>query len=904
MRFLPLFILFFILSFSEAFATHNRAGEITFKHLTGFTYEVLVTTYTKNTGRAINADRCELEIDFGDGTMDTINRTNGLQPSSNLCSHRHVGVPIFGKEIKINEYRTVHSFPGPFFYTISVEDPNRNADIRNIDGSVSVPFYLESQILVSGINNSPELQNLPIDEGCVQKRYEYNPGAVDSDGDSLVYSLVACRGAGGLVIPQYQFPNEVNPGTNNQISINTQTGTVTWQAPQTIGEYNICILIEEYRKDQFGVPVLVGNVLRDMQITIGVCENDPPVIEKLEELCVVAGEQLVIPIVASDPNGDVVILTATGEPLGLENSPAKFEMPTTGDSVVTRDFEWQTTCDHVRDQPYQVVFKAQDFGHSVDLVDYEVLRIRVIAPAPDNPIAEPQGNNIIVSWDKSICNNAIGYRIYRLQDSLGYEPDSCVTGVPAFTGYGLIGTNDGLNNISFMDDNGGAGLIHGQLYCYMIVAYFADGAESYPTTEVCTELKKDVPVLVRVSVNTTDETNGSDTIRWTKPTELDTDTQFPGPYHYRIYQSVGNTGNLKLVGQTNEDADLENVDTVFVDTLINTLDDQHYYLIELHSRVPGAAEPVLTGSSHNASSVYLSSIPSDNTLSLFWTEDVPWTNREYEVYKFNQVSGDFELLATVTEPAYEDTDLTNLRSYLYFVRSIGGYSAPGFINPILNNSQIHTGIPIDLEAPCPPVNPFIESDCDINENSLTWGNPNNYCEDVDDVIGYNLYFTPVLGGELRQIASYDSLTLDDTIFTQVKEKSIAGCYAITAVDSFLNESKFSDPLCVDNCPIYELPNVFTPGGDGVNDFFRPFPYKFVESIELEVYNRWGQKVFETTEPDIQWDGTDMNNKQHLESGVYFYVCTVNEIRLVGIVPRVLKGYVHILQQKDFRPSGN
>ena len=40
-------------------------------------------------------------------------------------------------------------------------------------------------------------------------------------------------------------------------------------------------------------------------------------------------------------------------------------------------------------------------------------------------------------------------------------------------------------------------------------------------------------------------------------------------------------------------------------------------------------------------------------------------------------------------------------------------------------------------------------------------------------------------------------------------------------------------MCVDNCPEYELPNVITINGDGVNDFFKPIKNKFIKSIDLK-----------------------------------------------------------------------
>ena len=92
--------------------------------------------------------------------------------------------------------------------------------------------------------------------------------------------------------------------------------------------------------------------------------------------------------------------------------------------------------------------------------------------------------------------------------------------------------------------------------------------------------------------------------------------------------------------------------------------------------------------------------------------------------------------------------------------------------------------------------------------------------------------------------------------------------------------------------------MFSPDESGINDNFTPFdPYCFVESIDIKIYNRWGQLMFETTDPDINWDGKNQDNNKDCTEGVYFYICHVNEIRLSGIETRVLKGFIHILRNE-------
>lgn len=70
-----------------------------------------------------------------------------------------------------------------------------------------------------------------------------------------------------------------------------------------------------------------------------------------------------------------------------------------------------------------------------------------------------------------------------------------------------------------------------------------------------------------------------------------------------------------------------------------------------------------------------------------------------------------------------------------------------------------------------------------------------------------------------------------------------------------------------DCPLSEIPNVFTPNGDNVNDVFE---FKGLSGdFHFSIVNRWGEVVFETKEPNVFWDGTNLKG-QPVSEGVYFY----------------------------------
>jgi gliding motility-associated-like protein len=871
------FILLFISAYG-AYASHVRAGEILFCTDDGLTYYFTVTMYTKPS--SCGSDACTLELDYGDGVKEEINRTNGNPcPVPASCGNQQPNCDHCGEMVgnaKKNVYTSVHTYSGPGTFVVSFIEQNREDGILNVPNSGNLPFYVENEIIISpflGINCNPELTFPPIDNGCTGEVYQHNPGAVDPEGDSLVYSLIHCSGEEGEFIIGYEYPNMTSV-LQGSLTIDPLYGTVIWDAPSVRGDYNICILIEEYREGRF-----VGSVVRDMQLTIDYCPtNEPPVVVVESELCVLAGDSVNELVVANDPNGDYTTLSSEGEAYGLNNSPAVFDE--ISDFVpVQNELEWLTGCDHVRVSPYLFYFKANDNRGSQALSDFENLEISVIAPAPEELVVSPLGGQITLNWEESICTNATCYKIYRKIDSLGYVADTCVTGVPAETGYELIQTMDAWSSTTFVDDDNGFGLDYGKKYCYMIVACFDDGAESYPSEEICAELKRDVPIITRVSVNSTSLTNGDDTITWSVPTEIDT-IQWIGPYFYNIYQGDN------FVGRTASKSILLEVDTIYVDSFLNTEEVQYSYSIEVVSRVD------TIGKSQVANSLYLQSSPTDNQIDLTWTESVPWENEKYVVFKrINATS--FIVLDTVAVQNYSDTGLVNEVENCYYVQSIGGYSVSGIINPILNNSQEHCNKATDNVAPCPPFSIITNPDCDGYKVDMFWENPNDKC--ADDVVGYNIYYGATNDVELQL---FDTIrNSEKTFYTMLDSNSIAGCYAVTAIDTFFNESIVDTFFCVDNCPVYELPLVFSPGGDGYNDEFRPFPFRYIEDINITIFNRWGVKVFSTTDRNILWDGFDQLTNKKCVEGVYYYVGYVNEIRLTGLEPRDFKGYVHLIWEE-------
>ena len=85
----------FLLLTVEGFATHNRAGEITYKHVSGFTYEFTITTYTKVSGVSGDADRTRLGIAWGDGTFDSLDRISETFLDADIKQNKYIGIHTY-----------------------------------------------------------------------------------------------------------------------------------------------------------------------------------------------------------------------------------------------------------------------------------------------------------------------------------------------------------------------------------------------------------------------------------------------------------------------------------------------------------------------------------------------------------------------------------------------------------------------------------------------------------------------------------------------------------------------------------------------------------------------------------------------------------------------------------------
>lgn len=898
-----------ILLFSiQVLATHNRAGEITYIQLDELRVQATITTWTKTSSNDV--DRDSLQIFWGDGNVEWLRRVNGPDGNGEELEN----------DIKKNEYTGTHNYPGRGTYVLSMIDPNRIGGILNVSfpNSLNVPFYIQTTLTLvnpvfQGFNNSPLLLQPPIDFGCVGEVFLHNPNALDPDGDSLSYELIVPFQDSSLIVDGYQYPDRIEAGPENVLDFDEVTGTFTWTSPQRTGEYNIAIAVKEWRNG-----VLINTTIRDMQIFIRACENKPPELIIPDDICVVAGETIEFNVIASDPDLDQQIrLTALGGPFIQNNSPATFDAPLGYvNSPLNSTFKWETNCEHINDQYYTVIFRVvDDFLGSSGLATLAVLRIKIVGPAPENLSADRENNGIAVSWEnpytcQDLADNYFqGFTLYRKINSSQLEIDTCNPGLKQSV-YEPIAFNitDIMDNrYTYLDQD----IEKGFTYCYRVVAEFGrvsdagvafNLVEGLPSDEVCQMLSRDIPLISHVDVRSTDDSNGEIFIQWLKPDVVDLDTiENKGPYQFRLMRASDINGT-----QFTEITDARiqfnsfnnNVDSFYLDNNIDTRNSAYTYRVDFYVNNEFS---VAFNSSPTASSIFLNAQSNDRAINLNWDEAVSWDNYTYTIYR-SIPNGSFDSIGATAEQSFTDSDLINGEEYCYKIEAFGSYGISGLPEPLINYSQEVCGIPLDTMPPCPLIIE-VNNICDDNPtdiapnqliNNLSWNNPNINCENTSDAIGYRIYYSPTQGQSfslLTEIGEINTLS-----YEHLQENGIAGCYAVTSYDRLDNEAEFSNIVCVDNCPEFILPNTFTPNGDGANEYFGPIRSRFIESLDIIIFNRWGGVVYKSNDPDFKWTGVDLNGK-NVDDGTYYYTCRVFEQRVDGIIEQeeVLQGFIHLLR---------
>jgi len=238
----------------------------------------------------------------------------------------------------------------------------RNAAITNSPNAQSYDLYLETELdnLNTPGNSSPYFTTLPIFYACSGQPVIYTPGAVDIDGDSLSYSLVAPKDNSSTNVPYVipfsaAYPLSTSPPNNFTLDPISGQMNFTPNGPQ-VGI--VTVLVEEFRNG-----TKIGSVPRDMQLVVVTnCTNNSPKITPPTSstinggtisgnvISTCAGTNLSFPILASDSNPADTLLVSSN----ISTLPGA-TLTVLGTNPLILNFDWPTTGANVGDHPLIVV---------------------------------------------------------------------------------------------------------------------------------------------------------------------------------------------------------------------------------------------------------------------------------------------------------------------------------------------------------------------------------------------------------------------------------------------------------------------------------------------------------------------------------------------------------------------
>ena len=275
-------------------ASHAAGGEISYEWVSDSTYRVYFKFY-RDCGGA-NAPNtvalCYHNSCTSYSNTVTMTRITKLPDSTTNGSPVSTGCAGVGTKCS----SSTSPIPGyaEWWYTATVTLPSRcnywnfSAFVNARNPSVNIfggSMYVEATLnnLVAQGNSSPYFSVKPVPSVCINQSYTYNNGGVDPDSDSLVFEMASpITGSGSCPYttstiafrsgsPSYNTTN--NPiQTNNSFVLDTITGQMTFK-PSLTGAATLTTRIKEYRNG-----VLIGTVMRDIQIQVISCTVTAPVV--------------------------------------------------------------------------------------------------------------------------------------------------------------------------------------------------------------------------------------------------------------------------------------------------------------------------------------------------------------------------------------------------------------------------------------------------------------------------------------------------------------------------------------------------------------------------------------------------------------------------------------------------
>ncbi len=305
---------------TRAEATHAAGGEITYEWVSDSTYRFYFKFYRDCSGIAepTSASLCYFNScgsHRGSITLSKVTQLPNGTPNGSEVSPGCADYPTrcTGSGSNLPGYRewwysgtmTLPARCDYWTFYVSISDRNLNTNIGT--GNLYIEATLNNLDVQN--NSSPYFSVKPVPYVCVNSPYTFNNGAVDPNGDSLVFEFIRPRTAATACAATYSatdiayrstaFSLAEPFSTNNTFIFSNTTGEMTF-TPALQSTNTVSVRVSDYRNG-----VKIGSVMRDVQIQVRACSNPPTSL---------------VPISTSVTGGQLV----GGQINGAANQPLRF----------------------------------------------------------------------------------------------------------------------------------------------------------------------------------------------------------------------------------------------------------------------------------------------------------------------------------------------------------------------------------------------------------------------------------------------------------------------------------------------------------------------------------------------------------------------------------------------------
>jgi len=367
-----LFVFLFTAFSFEARASHAMGADLQYQCLGNNTYRIVLRFYrdcagisaptsptvqifspcSNTTSNLTLVQNTSVNCPPGSNTACEVSQLCPSQISQSACNWAGPGAAPF-PGVRVHEYTGTFTLPSACpNWRIRFTENARNNVISNLQNPAANNLSIEATINntidpTTGqpyCNNSVSFTSVPVPFVCAQSNVTYNNGAVDVDGDSMVYSLVTPLGNNYNPMTfnaGWSVNQPVRTSPPNSFQFNPNTGQMNFTPAQQEIDV-LAIKIEEYRNG-----VLVGSTMRDIQVSILNCAISIPAQEPITNVQngnqvdslsvqVCPGTPLQFDILCTDPANHNLIVTSNINATPSAIPGATMTQIGSGDSVLAR----------------------------------------------------------------------------------------------------------------------------------------------------------------------------------------------------------------------------------------------------------------------------------------------------------------------------------------------------------------------------------------------------------------------------------------------------------------------------------------------------------------------------------------------------------------------------------------